>query len=141
MPGLKKSADTKKLNRHSGRMFVVDTVSNPPNAGGRWIQLTLGVVCMALIANLQYAWTLFVDPMHVTRGWSLAEIQWAFSIFIATETWLTPAAGAIVDRIGPRSGPGVMIAGGGLLVGVGWVVNAYADSLALLYLGAAISGT
>jgi len=47
---------------------------------------------MALIANLQYAWTLFVDPMHVARGWSLAEIQWAFSIFIATETWLTPAA-------------------------------------------------
>jgi OFA family oxalate/formate antiporter-like MFS transporter len=122
-------------------MSVVDTVSNPPNVGGRWVQLTLGVICMALIANLQYAWTLFVDPMHVTRGWSLAEIQWAFSIFIATETWLTPAAGAIVDRIGPRSGPGLMIAGGGLLVGIGWVVNAYADSLALLYIGAAVSGT
>jgi OFA family oxalate/formate antiporter-like MFS transporter len=122
-------------------MSVVGTVSDPPNIGGRWVQLTLGVVCMALIANLQYAWTLFVDPMHVTRGWSLAGIQWAFSIFIATETWLTPAAGAIVDRIGPRSGPGLMIAGGGLLVGIGWVVNAYADSLALLYIGAAVSGT
>lgn len=96
---------------------------------------------MALIANLQYAWTLFVDPMHVARGWSLAEIQWAFSIFIATETWLTPAAGAIVDRLGPRTGPSLTIAGGGLLVGIGWVLNAYAESLALLYLGAAVSGT
>jgi OFA family oxalate/formate antiporter-like MFS transporter len=96
---------------------------------------------MALIANLQYAWTLFVDPMHVARGWSLAEIQWAFSIFIATETWLTPAAGAIVDRMGPRSGPAVTIGVGGVLVGIGWVVNAYADSLVLLYVGAAISGT
>jgi MFS transporter, OFA family, oxalate/formate antiporter len=122
-------------------MSVGDSVNAPSGAGGRWVQLWLGVICMALIANLQYAWTLFVDPMHVARGWSLTEIQWAFSIFIATETWLTPAAGAIVDRLGPRVGPGVTIAGGGLLVGVGWVVNAYADSLVLLYLGAAVSGT
>jgi MFS transporter, OFA family, oxalate/formate antiporter len=122
-------------------MSVVDTLSAPPATGGRWAQLWLGVICMALIANLQYAWTLFVDPMHVARGWSLAEIQWAFSIFIATETWLTPAAGAVVDRLGPRIGPGLMIAAGGLLVGIGWVVNAYADSLRLLYIGAAVSGT
>ena len=120
---------------------MADTAAFPPNLAGRWIQLWLGVICMALIANLQYAWTLFVDPMHVARGWSLAEIQWAFSIFIATETWLTPAAGAIVDRLGPRRGPSLTIACGGLLVGIGWVVNAYADSLVLLYAGAAISGT
>jgi OFA family oxalate/formate antiporter-like MFS transporter len=112
-----------------------------PALRGRWVQLWLGVLCMALIANLQYAWTLFVDPMHVARGWSLAEIQWAFSIFIATETWLTPAAGAIVDRLGPVRGPRATIAAGGLLVGIGWVVNAYADSLMLLYVGAAVSGT
>jgi OFA family oxalate/formate antiporter-like MFS transporter len=105
------------------------------------VQLWLGVLCMALIANLQYAWTLFVDPVHVARGWSLAEIQWAFSIFIAAETWLTPAAGAIVDRLGPRTGPGLTIAVGGLLVGIGWVINAWADSLVMLYLGAAVSGT
>jgi OFA family oxalate/formate antiporter-like MFS transporter len=96
---------------------------------------------MALIANLQYAWTLFVDPMHVAQGWSLADIQWAFSIFIATETWLTPAAGAIVDRLGPRTGPRLAIAFGGMLAGVGWVVNGCADSLLLLYVGAAVSGT
>jgi OFA family oxalate/formate antiporter-like MFS transporter len=46
-----------------------------------------------------------------------------------------------VDRLGPRTGPSLTIAGGGLLVGIGWVVNAYADSLVLLYLGAAVSGT
>jgi MFS transporter, OFA family, oxalate/formate antiporter len=39
---------------------------------------------MALIANLQCGWTLFVNPM--AHGWSQAEIQWAFSTFIATET-------------------------------------------------------
>jgi OFA family oxalate/formate antiporter-like MFS transporter len=128
-------------NWHLGRIDVPDTAPSSPVLAGRWVQLWLGVLCMALIANLQYAWTLFVDPMHVARGWSLAEIQWAFSIFIATETWLTPAAGAIVDRLGPRTGPGLTIAAGGLMVGIGWVINAYADSLILLYVGAAVSGT
>ncbi|HEY0184767.1 MAG TPA: hypothetical protein VGC09_18355 [Rhodopila sp.] len=67
-----------------GVIRVSQNVPLAPDVAGRWIQLWLGVLCMALIANLQYAWTLFVDPIHVARGWNLAEIQWAFSIFIAT---------------------------------------------------------
>ncbi len=126
--------------RQSRRTSLSDHPPLPSKLRGRWVQLWLGVVCMALIANLQYGWTLFVNPMHMARGWSQAEIQWAFSIFIATETWLTPPAGAIVDRLGPRIGPGLMIAAGGGLVGTGWAVNACANSLALLYAGAAFSG-
>ena len=79
--------------------------------------------------------------MHKAHNWEVAGIQWAFSIFIATETWLTPVAGAVVDRLGPSWGPRITVAFGGLLVGIGWVLNAYADSLMLLYAGAAISGT
>jgi MFS transporter, OFA family, oxalate/formate antiporter len=29
----------------------------------RWLQLILGILCMAMIANLQYGWTLFVSPI------------------------------------------------------------------------------
>jgi OFA family oxalate/formate antiporter-like MFS transporter len=96
---------------------------------------------MALIANLHTAGPCSSIPYMLADGWSQAEIQWAFSIFIATETWLTPPAGAIVDRLRPRLGPGLMIAAGGGLVGLGWAVNADADSFALLYAGAALSGT
>ena len=111
----------------------------PPS--GRWLQLWLGVLCMVLIANLQYSWTLFVNPMQKAHGWSIAEIQIAFSIFIATETWLTPIEGYIVDRLGPDVGARLMVMFGGVLVGLAWVINAYAASLGMLYLGAAISGT
>jgi len=95
---------------------------------------------MVLIANLQYGWTLFVNPINKAHGWSLASIQFAFSIFIALETWLTPIQGWIVDTLGPRRGPRLMVAFGGIMVALGWVINAYAESLEMLYIGAAVSG-
>ncbi len=95
---------------------------------------------MIVIANLQYGWTLFVEPMREAHGWTRGGIQLAFSLFIALETWFTPFAGWAVDGLGPRRGPPVVVACGGLAVGLGWVINGQADSLALLYLGSAISG-
>ncbi|GAC1343607.1 MAG: oxalate/formate MFS antiporter [Acetobacteraceae bacterium] len=109
-------------------------------ASGRWMQLLFAVISMMLIANLQYGWTLFVQPIKQANGWSVAEIQWAFSIFIALETWLTPAGGWMVDSLGAKRGPKFTIAIGGILVGLGWTVNAYATTLPMLYLGAVLSG-
>ncbi|MGC1777443.1 MAG: oxalate/formate MFS antiporter [Xanthobacteraceae bacterium] len=106
----------------------------------RWTQLIIAIFCMVMIANLQYGWTFFVNPMNQAHGWSKASIQLAFSIFIALETWLTPIEGWIVDSLGARRGPKLMIAFGGIMVAVGWIVNSAADSLGMLYLGAAISG-
>ncbi len=106
----------------------------------RWMQLLVGVICMVLIANLQYGWTLFVVPMQQKHGWDIAGIQFAFSVFIALETWLTPVEGWIADRIGPLNGPRVVAAFGGVMVAIGWVINSYAQSLSTLYLGAAVSG-
>ena len=102
----------------------------------RWLQLFMGIICMAMIANLQYGWTLFVNPIADKYGWSRAAIQVAFTIFVLTETWLVPIEGYLVDKFGPR--PVVM--GGGLLCGIGWVMNSYANTLPLLYFAAAVSG-
>ena len=68
----------------------------------RWGQLLIGIVCMAMIANLQYGWTLFVNPIADKHGWSRAAIQVAFTIFVLTETWLVPIEGYLVDRFGDR---------------------------------------
>jgi MFS transporter, OFA family, oxalate/formate antiporter len=110
------------------------------SAATRWSQLIFGVLCMVLIANLQYGWTLFVNPINKAHGWPIASIQLAFSIFIALETWLTPIQGWIVDTLGPRTGARLMVAFGGVMVAIGWIVNAYAGSLTMLYVGAVISG-
>jgi OFA family oxalate/formate antiporter-like MFS transporter len=109
-------------------------------AANRWLQLIVGILCMVMIANLQYGWTLFVHPMSVTHGWSVADIQIAFSLFVALETWLTPVEGWIVDRIGPKNGPRLMVAFGGITIAAGWIINSGAATLATLYLGAALSG-
>ena len=117
-----------------------NSVSRAEASSRRWWQLAAGVVCMILIANLQYGWTLFVHPMQAARGWPVADIQVAFAIFIALETWLTPVAGWIADHLGPRRGPRLTVAAGGALVAAGWFVNGAATSLTMLYVGAAISG-
>src|SRR5271168_3072150 len=107
-----------------------------PSNGYRWMQLIIGVVCMAMIANLQYGWTYFVGPMAKTHSWDVGSIQVAFSIFVALETWLTPLQGWMVDTLGPKRGPKLMVAACGLLVAIGWLINAKAGSLEMLYLGA-----
>src|SRR5215472_6072090 len=110
-------------------------------AATRWTQLIVCILCMILIANLQYGWTLFVNPINKAHGWSIASIQLAFSIFIALETWLTPIHGWIVDNLGERRGAKLVVAAGGILVAAGWIINAYAQSLEMLYLGAVVGGT
>ena len=109
----------------------------PPGPRFRWGQLAMAMVCMATIANLQYGWTLFVNPFAERFGWSHASIQVAFAIFVLTQTWFVPIEGYLVDRFGPRP----VVLGAGLLCAIGWVMNAFVDSLALLYVAAAITGT
>jgi len=110
--------------------------STGAGAPNRWWQLIMLIVCMVLIANLQYGWTLFVRPINQAHGWSVADIQIAFSIFVALETWLTPVEGWMVDKLGPK----LVVAFGGLLVAAGWIINAEAGSLMMLYIGAVVSG-
>src|SRR6266699_1823753 len=80
---------------------------------------------MVMIANLQYGWTLFIDPIEQKYHWGRAAIQVAFTIFIVTETWLQPLGGYLIDRFGPRD----MVCIGGALVAIAWAINSVADSL------------
>jgi OFA family oxalate/formate antiporter-like MFS transporter len=82
-----------------------------------------------MIANLQYAWTLFVEPMREATGWGASEVQLAFTLFILCQTWVQPLDGWLIDRLGPRG----FISAAGLLCGLGWAGMGYATSLPVLY--------
>src|ERR1700738_4878797 len=91
----------------------------------RWLQLVAGIICMVMIANLQYGWTLFVCPIEETDHRARAAIQVAFTIFVLTETWLVPVEGWLVDRFGPK----IVVFVGGVLVAIAWVMNSLADEM------------
>ena len=110
--------------------------SNPRAPGSRWTQLLFGVGCMVAASNIQYSWTLFVPEIQQTHGWQRAAIQTAFTIFVIVQTWSTPLIGHFIDRHGPR----VLVLFGGVMTGLAWVVNSYADSLAGFYLGSVVGG-
>jgi len=42
----------------------------------RWLQLLIGSVCMVMIANLQYGWTLFVNPLDQKFHWVARRSKW-----------------------------------------------------------------
>jgi len=105
-------------------------------ANYRWLQLAMGIVCMAMIANLQYGWTLFVDPIDAKYHWGRAAIQAAFTFFVLTETWLVPIEAWFVDKYGPR----IVVTFGGLMIGISWVLNSVASSVFMLYVAAVIAG-
>ncbi|MGH7468292.1 MAG: oxalate/formate MFS antiporter [Longimicrobiales bacterium] len=113
---------------------TTDAVAAPPR--GRWWQLLVGIICMSMIANLQYGWTLFVNPIDEKYEWGRAAIQVAFTLFVVTETWLVPIEGYLVDRFGPR----IVVVCASILVGLAWVMNSFAASLPMLYLAAIIGG-
>src|ERR1700756_1013463 len=96
---------------------AVATSGNGRGLHNRWFQLAIGVVCMGLVANLQYGWTVFVTPMDAKNRWGESAIQVAFSIFIVTETWLVPVEGLLVDKIGPRP----VVSCGAVCAGLAWV--------------------
>jgi OFA family oxalate/formate antiporter-like MFS transporter len=102
----------------------------------RWVRLIAAVVAMIMIANLQYAWALFVKPMIGATGWKLSQVQWGFTLFIAFETWMMPLSGWFVDKFGPR----VFISVAAVLCGVGWAGLGQAKTLPELYVLYSIAG-
>jgi OFA family oxalate/formate antiporter-like MFS transporter len=102
----------------------------------RWARLAAAVVSMIMIGNLQYAWTLFVQPMMAAHHWKLSDVQWGFTIFIAVMTWTMPLSGWLIDRLGPR----VFMTVAAVLCGAGWCGLGQVHSLSGFYSLYAMAG-
>jgi OFA family oxalate/formate antiporter-like MFS transporter len=92
-----------------------------------------------MIGNLQYAWTLFAEPMvkaHAAQGWQLSEVQWGFGLFIAAGTWAMPFFASYIDKVGPR----FFMAVSGLLCALGWGILGHVSSLIWFYVFFGLAG-
>ncbi len=103
----------------------------------KWFQLGASLIAMIMIANLQYAWTLFVGPLQKGTGWKLSDVQFAFTLFIIFQTWVQPFDGWLIDRLGPRG----FVTAAGIMCGLGWAGMGYANSLPMLYVLYCLAGT
>jgi len=98
----------------------------------RWVRLWSAFVGMIMIGNLQYAWTLFAEPMvkaHAAQHWQLSDVQWGFGLFIAAGTWAMPFFASFIDKHGPR----FFMVVSGLLCAVGWGSLGHVPSLIWFY--------
>jgi OFA family oxalate/formate antiporter-like MFS transporter len=102
----------------------------------RWVQLTAGIVGMVAVANFQYGWTFFVNPLREAHRWHAAAVQTAFTLFVLAETWLVPLEAYLADRFGPRK----LLVAGGVLAALAWALNSWTSSLALLYAAQVLGG-
>jgi oxalate/formate antiporter len=85
---------------------------------------------MMSISSPQYVWTLFTKPLGSALGAAPAALQVTFSLLIVLQTFFSPFQGYLVDRFGPRK----LIALGGVLSGLSWVLASQVGSLLGLYL-------
>src|ERR1700686_2954393 len=98
--------------------------------GSRWMQLTLGLICMMAISSPQYVWTLFTKPWTAQLGVSLTQLQVTFSIFIVLQTFLSPLQGYLIEKFGPK----LLLGAGAIMTGLSWVLASSADTLMSVYL-------
>jgi oxalate/formate antiporter len=95
-----------------------------------------GVVCAMVASNPQYIWTLLTHPLTSKLGVSLPGLQVTFSILIVCQTFLSPLEGYLIERFGPRW----LLAAGGALTGLSWVLTSQASSLTEVYLSYGVLG-
>jgi len=95
----------------------------------RW-QMLFGVIAMMAVSSPQYVWALFVPTIKDEMHASLAAVQITIAIFSICMCGLGPVHGFLAQRLPTR----LVIALGGALAGLGWILSAQATTLSELYL-------
>lgn len=95
----------------------------------RWMVIVAGVLAN-LCQGAAYSFSVFKGPLKDRLGCSETEVALTFSISVA----LLPVGMLASGKLADRRSPGLVVAAGGLVFGLGMFLAAYAHSLAALYL-------
>jgi MFS family permease len=95
-----------------------------------WV-VVAAAFCVALVAyGIQYSFGIFIDPLKDDFGWSGALVGGAASLFMFSRGALAILTGRITDRHGPR----IIVAIGGLFLGLGLILTSQSSTAWQLYL-------
>ncbi len=94
---------------------------------GRWILVALGLV-MNLCLGTVYSWSVFRKPLEKFFMCGATESGLPYMVFLAFFAMLMPVAGRWLNKYGPR----IISMLGGVVVGVGWILSMFANSMLLL---------
>jgi len=95
-----------------------------------WV-VVAAAFCVALVAyGVQYSFGIFIDPLKADFGWSGELVGGAASLFMFSRGALAILTGRITDRHGPR----IIVAIGGLFLGLGLILTSQSSTAWQLYL-------
>ncbi|MDD4357113.1 MAG: OFA family MFS transporter [Smithellaceae bacterium] len=107
-----------------------DKVFGMPAASGRWLFVVLGIV-MNVCLGAVYAYSIFLKPVkEAFSGISAFQANLPFMVFLAFFSVLMFFGGRVMEKLGPRK-LGVI---GGIIVGLGWLLSAFASNIWMLTL-------
>lgn len=95
-----------------------------------WVIVGIAFVTMAISVSSRTAFSLLLPPLTQEFGWSTGTVAAAFSVGFMTSAILSPLAGRIMDRYGPR----VVIQSGIALMAAGLFLGANVQAVWQLYL-------
>ena len=116
--------------------MTVSAATSAQGVGYRWAQLVLGLIVMMSISSPQYTWALFTGSLLKEYGVALSTLQWAFSLLVIMQTFLSPLQANLVERFGART----LISAGAVMAGTSWILSAFATNVWMLYLTYGVVG-
>ena len=107
-----------------------DKVFGLPAASGRWLFVVLGIV-MNVCLGAVYAYSIFLKPVkEAFAGISAFQANLPFMVFLSFFAVLMFFGGRVMEKLGPRK-MGII---GGIIVGLGWLLSAFASNIWMLTL-------
>ncbi len=104
----------------------------------RWFIAIMGTLLQVVLGTV-YAWSFFQKPIMLEYGWTNVQTMWIFSIAILFLGLSAAVGGMILPKFGPRK----LATTGVILYSFGYLISAYAMSIAslpLFYFGFGVVG-
>ena len=99
-----------------------------------WLLVAAMTLVMALVYGSSFSFSVFLKPLSEWFGWARTSASGAYAVSLWTSGLFAVLMGAATDRYGPR----VVIALGGLLGGLGYLLLSNTSALWHLYAGFAV---